>query len=58
MRPDDAWLLDMLSAARKAVEYAADLDYARFERSDPHRNAILKVLEIVGEAASRVSEAT
>lgn len=58
MRRDDAYLLDMLVAARKALIFAAELTYRQFLRSDLHQNAILKVLEIVGEAASRVSEDT
>ena len=56
MRRDDAYLLDMLVAARKAVAFAAELTHQEFVRSDLHQNAILKVLEVVGEAASRISE--
>ena len=58
MRRDDAYLLDMLVAARKALTFAAELTYPQFVRSDLHQNAILKVLEIVGEAASRIGEDT
>ena len=47
------YLLDMRVAARKAVAFSTDLTYQEFARSDLHQNAILKVLEIVGEAASR-----
>ncbi len=57
MRRDDSYLLDMLVAARKAARFADGMTYAQFERSDLHQNAIFKTLEIVGEAASRVSEA-
>ena len=56
MRRDDAYLLDMLVAARKAVTFTEKLTYAQFMQSDLHQNAVLKVLEIVGEGASRVSE--
>ncbi|MCY4420680.1 MAG: DUF86 domain-containing protein [Gammaproteobacteria bacterium] len=56
MRRDDAYLLDMLMAARKAVTFTEELTYAQFMQSDLHQNAVLKVLEIVGEGASRVSE--
>ena len=58
MRGDDAYLLDMLVAAHKALAFAAELTYSQFVRSELHQNAILKVLEIVGEAASRVSDDT
>lgn len=55
MRRDDAYLLDMLLSSRDAVEFASDITYAEFRESRLHRNAILKSVEIVGEAASRVS---
>jgi len=58
MRQDDAYLLDMLVAARKAARFAQGLDYEKFTRSDLHQNAIFKVLEIIGEAASRISDDT
>ena len=58
MRRDDAYLLDMLIAARKALTFAAELTYPQFIRSDLHQNAIIKSIEIIGEAASRVSADT
>ena len=48
----------MLVTARKAAKFAQELEYEQFERSDLHQNAILKVLEIVGEAAARISDET
>ena len=44
MRRDDAYLLDMVVAARKAETFAAELTYPQFVQSDLHQNAILKVL--------------
>ncbi len=58
MRQDDSYLLDMLVAARKAIRFSQNLTYEQFSRSDLHQNAIFKVLEIIGEAASRISEDT
>ena len=58
MRPDDAYLLDMLLAAREAVEFAVELTYPQFEQGRMHQLAILKSIEIIGEAASRVSAGT
>ena len=58
MRRDDAYLLDMLTAARDAVEFAASLTFMDFERSHLHQNAILKAIETVGEAAAQVSQET
>lgn len=40
MRRDDAYLLGMLVAARKAVSFATGLTYLQFVRSDLHQNAI------------------
>ena len=37
MRRDDAWLLDMLLAARRAVEFAAPLTFSEFENDDLHQ---------------------
>ena len=59
MRRDDAaYLLDMLLSARDAAEFAAGLTFPQFERSRLHQNAILKAIEIIGEAAACISEET
>ena len=58
MRHDDSYLIDMLQAARKAAAFAADLTYPQFQDSGLHQNAIVKVLEIIGEAASRITTDT
>jgi uncharacterized protein with HEPN domain len=52
---DTAWVLDMLLASRKAVEYARGLSEEQFQASSLHQDAILRQLTIVGEAAKRVS---
>lgn len=57
-RDDASYLLDMLLAARDAVHFATGLTYGQFEQSRLHQNAILKAIEIIGEAASRISSAT
>ena len=59
MRRDDAsFLLDMLMAARDAVDFASELTYDRFAQSRLHQHAIIKAVEIVGEAAARISNET
>ena len=55
MRRDDACLLDMLLAAREARTFAGKLTFREFERNRMAQLAILKSVEVVGEAASRVS---
>lgn len=58
MRPDEALLLDMLQAAQEAATIASSLTEPEFQNSRLHQLAILKAVEIIGEAASRVSDAT
>ena len=58
MRRDEAFLLDMLIAARDAVNFASKLARDEFRESRLHQQAIAKALETVGEAAARVSEET
>ena len=55
MRHDDAYLLDMLLAVREARKFADALTFTAFEQNRMAQLAILKAVEIVGEAASRVS---
>ena len=58
MRPDDACPLDMLLAASEVVEFSSGRTFAEFERDRIAHLAIPKAVEIVGEAASRVSADT
>ena len=58
MRRDDAYLLDMLTAARDAVEFTAGLTFPQFDQSRLHQNAVLRAIETVGEAAARISQET
>lgn len=58
MRRDDAYLLDMLIAARDASGFLAGLPFERYQASRLHQLAALKALENIGEAAGRVSEQT
>ncbi|MGB9777570.1 MAG: DUF86 domain-containing protein [Anaerolineae bacterium] len=58
MKTDEGYLLDMLLAAQEACEFVRGMDRAAFEESRLHQNAVLKSLEVIGEAARRVSPAT
>ena len=59
MRRDDrSYLLDMLVAARDAMAFAKGLSYDEFATDRRSQLAILKSVEIVGEAASRLSAET
>lgn len=58
MKTDEGYLLDMLLAAREACEFVKGMSRADFEESRLHQNAVLKSLEVIGEAARRISPAT
>jgi len=55
---DDAYLLDILIAARKVRRFTAGVTWEEFERSDLLQNATLRPLEIIGEAARKISVET
>jgi uncharacterized protein with HEPN domain len=52
---DPAWILDMLQAARKVLEYSRGLTESEFMGSSRDQDAIVRQLTILGEAAKRVS---
>lgn len=56
MQRDEGYLLDMLIAARDAGQFLAGLSLRQFEESRLHQSAVIKALEIIGEAAGRISE--
>lgn len=57
MQPDDqARVVDMLDSAREAVAFAGQRSGAELERDRMRLLAIVRLLEVVGEAASGVSE--
>ena len=55
---DAALLLDMALAARDALAFVADLDENGFRASRLHQNAVIRSLEVVGEAAGKVASET
>lgn len=55
---DAALFLDMLLAARDAKEFVQGLDETGFLASRLHQNAVMRCLEVIGEAAGKVSAAT
>lgn len=55
---DEAYLLDILIAARRALEFSRDLTWEQFQQSHLHQYAIAKALENIGEAARKVSDDT
>jgi uncharacterized protein with HEPN domain len=56
MQRDDAYLLDMLIYARKARDYCENSGFDDFLQNDLLQSATLHVLQIIGEAANKVSK--
>ena len=55
-RDDSAFLLDMLLAARDALSFAEGMSFEAFGQDRRTQLSVVKAVEIVGEAASQVSE--
>ena len=56
MQRDEALLLYILIAARRALKYMKGVSRADFEKNEMLQDAVTRPLEIVGEAAGQVSE--
>ena len=52
---DQAWLLDMLHAAQKAMEYVQNLTEQEFMASSLHQDGLIRQLMIIGEACKHLS---
>ena len=55
---DAAYLLDILVAARKVLGFTKGVSWEEFQRSDLLQNAVMRSLEIIGEAARKISQET
>jgi uncharacterized protein with HEPN domain len=55
MRRDDAYLLDILLAARQALKFMEGVNREEFDDDDLLQNAVMRPLQIIGEASSRLS---
>ena len=58
MRSEATHLLDMLLAARKIENFSAGLTQEKFNVSELHQSAIIRELQVIGEAARLISEET
>ncbi|GMR03859.1 MAG: DUF86 domain-containing protein [Gammaproteobacteria bacterium] len=58
MQPNDkdaAYIWDMREAAKKVAKFTADVDLSEFIENDQIHYAVERCLEMIGEAARRVS---
>jgi uncharacterized protein with HEPN domain len=58
MPRDTAYLLDILEAAKLAVAYVSTKTKEEFLQDTQCQDAVIRRLEIIGEAARRISEGT
>jgi uncharacterized protein with HEPN domain len=54
MSRDDAFLLDILIAARKIVRYTDGSSLEEFTKNELLQDAVMRQIQIIGEAASRI----
>lgn len=55
-REDDDYLDDIRSAAEKASQFVHGMDFEAFRRDDRTVFAVVRALEIIGEASKRISQ--
>ncbi len=53
-RDSDIWLDDILAAAAKIARYLDGMDRATFSRDEKTADAVIRNLEIIGEAAKQL----
>ena len=52
------YLMDILQACDKVIRYSSELTFENFSKDDMRYDAILRNLEILGEAAKHIPEET
>ena len=52
---DDAYLLDMLLASRKAQQFTQGVIWEQFRSNELLQNATMRQIQIIGEAARKIS---
>jgi uncharacterized protein with HEPN domain len=52
---DDAYLLDILLAARKVVVFTQGVSWEQFESNELMQHGIMRLIQIIGEAARHLS---
>jgi len=58
MSRDDTYLVDILESAKVALDYVFDKSWDEFYRDTQCQDAVVRRIEIIGEAARRVSTET
>jgi uncharacterized protein with HEPN domain len=58
MKNDKTYLLDMLLAAKKIQQFTNEMSKEDFEISELHQSAVIREIQVLGEAARLVSGET
>jgi uncharacterized protein with HEPN domain len=58
MSRDDTYLVDILESAKIALDYVSGKLWAEFKEDLQCQDAVVRRVEIIGEAARRVSQQT
>jgi len=58
MSRDDTYLVDILESARIAIDYVSGKSWDQFEADLQCQDAVLRRIEIIGEAARHISPQT
>lgn len=58
MQRDREYMLDILEAAKLAIHYIDEITREEFFGSTQYQDAVIRRIEVIGEAARRISEET
>lgn len=58
MRSDDSLLLDIFNAARKLQRFTAGMSRAAFNQNELVQSAVVRELQVIGEAARLITDET
>jgi len=56
MQRDIGYFSDIFNSSKLAVEYLSKISYNEFEQNTAIQDAVIRRIEIIGEAANRISE--
>lgn len=56
MRSDESYFLDMLIAAQNIQQFTAGLTQEEFEASKLHQSAVIREMQVIGEASRSISQ--
>ncbi len=56
MQRDREYMLDILEAARLAIQYIDEITKEEFFNNTRYQDSVIRRIEIIGEAARRISE--